>query len=153
MINTDVTRFVGDTWPITSTIKVNGNPVNLNGSKVYMYYNDVDTNGNPILVKIEGLIGAGGKVKFYPRDKYGINTADGSSYTPFNKAGTYDYSIVRENDIYELDDNGPYVVIDGVAVQYDSGNPEHEGLRRYSVFTEVMTHAVGTISVSNRVGV
>lgn len=152
MVNTYVTRFVGDTCPIISTIKVDGNSVNLNDSRVYMYYSDINANGDSMVVKIEGLSDAVGKVKFYPRDKYSTNTADGSSYMPFNKTGTYDYSVVREHDIYELDDNGPYVVIDGVAILYNSGNPEHNGLRRYSVFTEVMTHAVGTISVNSRVG-
>lgn len=154
--DTTIDRFAFDSYPVTSIIKVNSIPVNMEGWDVYLYYTEIQPDLSAIEVRITGVVtnAAKGTVKFYPRTTYCYDITNSVAYVGLAVAGTHDYSIVRKKMFYEQNDAGDYVYIniDSEYVLYDSGNPEHDGLQRYSTYIETMTHAVGKIEISARAG-
>jgi len=151
-VQKSIFRYVGDSQPEISTIRVNGVPVPLEYWDVYMYYDEVDSNGVSNVIEITGVpeIKNTGKVKFYPRAKYCKTVAAGTPFTAFTVPGTYEFSIVRKGIGYESDVNGTLVYFGGSYVVYDGGNPDHVGLPKFSEYNEAMTHAVGMIEIGTR---
>ena len=147
-----IDRFVGDTYPVSQVIDINGIPVDLEGWDIRMHYTETPEIGESQEVQIVGIVTdkVRGVVKFYPRSRY--TTSYGAEYTPFTVAGTHDYSIVRTAEIFELDPLGTYVKIDGAYVSYDAANPAHAGLPKFGKYYEVMTHAVGKLVLTSRSG-
>lgn len=153
--DTTITRTAYDTYPVGSTVRLNKVPVNLEGWTVYLYYTEDQGDSTAIEVRITGVVSdpKKGKVKFYPRTMYCYDVTNSTEYFGLAKVGIHPYSIVRKKEMYEQNDAGGFVFIDGVYVVYDVGNPDHDDEQRYSPYTEVMTHAVGDINISTRSGV
>ena len=144
-------RYENDTYPIVSSVKVNGTPVALNKWDVYFYYNEVDGDVAR-KIRIEGVMDSRttGKVKFYPRDKYAYDETNGVAVAAFTVVGEYEFSIVRTGTSYEADAAGTYVLIGGEYIVYDVTNDEHTDRARFDPYSESMTHAVGMIKVGAR---
>ena len=152
--NKDIHRVALDSHPVSSTLKLNSVPVDLTGWLTYLYYTEVQEDGTLISVRITGVNSTNkkGATKFYPREMYCDNITNTVAYRGLAVAGRHTYSIVRNKIAYEQNDAGDWVLIDGEYIVYDVGNTEHDGLQRYSEYTETMTHAIGDIIVSNRAG-
>lgn len=152
----DINRFAGDSWPIKSTIKINGKKVDLGGWDVYLYYTEIQTDeaATTIKVRINGVVESKDKavVRFYPRETYCYNITESVPYRGLEVVGEHQYSIVREKEFYEQNNVGGYVLISGEYIVYDDQNEDHIGLQRYSTYIETMTHTVGTIGISTRAG-
>lgn len=150
----DVKRFSQDSYPISSVLKVNGMPVDLTGWTTYLYYSEDQGDGSVKEVRVTGVVNnpKKGIAKFYPRELYCYDINNTVPYRGLVVVGEHPYSIIRAIEAYEQNPTGDYVIVLGEYVAYDAGNPDHDGLQRYSTYTETMTHAVGNITVSSRSG-
>ena len=150
----DITRTAMDSYPVKSTLKLQGNNVDLTGWTTYMYYTEIQPDDTGIVVRITGAVNSPktGVAKFYPREMYCYNVTNLVAYRGMAMPGKHDYSIVRTRLAYEPNVTGNYVMVDGEYVAYDSGNTAHDDLPRYSEYTETMTHVVGTMLITERAG-
>jgi hypothetical protein len=83
-----ITRYRGDTYPISATIKVNGEPIDITGSTIVFSFSDLEDT--PTIISINGVLEdpENGIVRFDP------------SPTDFDTVGTYKYDIQRTQDGY-----------------------------------------------------
>jgi hypothetical protein len=154
-----VVRYAFDTYPITLSMKVDGNAIDLTDWTVRLDYEELQLDGITLKpVRVNGYIirPTHGDVKFYPRIDNSNDLTDPLNpvpYKAFTLPGRHKFSVIRTKKFFERAQNGQYVFIDGQYVIYDPNNPEHQHLYRYELFIEEMTHITGIIEILDRVSV
>lgn len=163
----NINRVAFDTYPEKFVYDVNGDKVDVSDWNVFLNYREAqgtvpETFKNIKITGVKHQFNIG-EVRFYPRELYCEEFLDNGSlvgtYTGFNKVGTHDFMTTREKTFYYADDVGLYVIgnelVAGVEsyILYDEFNPLHEGLQRFSTYVEKMTHASGTITIEEKVGI
>jgi hypothetical protein len=147
----DIVRYRNDTYPITGSIEENNNPVDLSdGWNVYMWYIEEDK-----LIQLDAIITnpKKGTIVIYPTKDYCKDITDQTNpvaMQAFTKPGKYDYTIVRSRIVYRKNDDGDYVEDNGTYREFDPATDA--GKQRYVKIDEKVTHSVGKIIVSDRVG-
>ncbi len=150
----DPTRYVNDTFPMLATIELDGDCIDITEDTIYFYYNEITDSGSK-LIKIEAIQinSPKGQIAIYPKINYSYDITDilvPVNYVPFTIPGVFDYSIVSTKVIYDLYDNGEYVLINNEYIEYDE--TKYTGMQRYNKFIEKHTYAVGKITILDRVG-
>ena len=165
--NGNIVRVEDDTYPEKFIYTINGSKVDVSDWDVYLHYKEAqgtipETYKN---IRITGVkdIFRPSEIAFYPRALYCKEYANNGSligpYTGFAKVGVYDFMTTRENVFYYADSNGTYVINNEFNydeesyVPYDSEDPSHEDLQRFSTYTEKMTHDSGTITITSKISV
>lgn len=152
--NVDIERITKDSYPVVVDINSNGTPIDLSDWVVDLYYNEVQPDASIQVIKISGVItnAKKGVVKFYPRTSFCYNVTLATAYAGFSVVGKHAYSVVQSGTRYEQDAAGTHVLVAGVYVLYDSQDPAHVDLQRYSQYTETITRMLGEIAIEDRPG-
>jgi len=153
----DIIRYKNDTYPEIGSLEENNNYIDLSdGWYVHMYYDEIQLDNSIKNILLKAIIAnpQQGKYSFYPKQQYCFDITDKDNiinYHPFRVPGTFEYSIVRKKDSYERVDDGEYVYEDGIYRLYDS-NVDSDTVQKYTKFTETVTHGIGKLIISDRVG-